>query len=81
MAAAVSMMRLLVLCLLPTAVLAGAVNCPCLKYFPSGANPAGGVAIGGKSYVYPSTYGIGSCAPHDLGKPPVCDASKNLPAW
>ena len=74
-------MRLLLLSLLASVAMSENANCQCITSYPTGVSPSDGVTIGGQNYFYSTTYGLSSCATHDSGLPPVCNAATNVPAW
>ena len=58
--------------------------CPCLSSYPAIVSPADGVTIGGQVYYsYPQTYGLSSCAAHDLNLEPFCNTGdpSDTPGW
>ena len=65
----------LLLLALPAARAVGSANCPCLTAYPSGVSPPDGVKVGGKTFLYPSGYGLNACTRHDVGLAPYCSTT------
>ena len=60
-------------------------SCPCLTSFPNSvtlnANGNLDITLGGVTYEYPSTYGLGpNCSAADTGLSPYCSAT-TPPEW